>query len=212
MKDKSYVGDIHRIISGANAVTNTRCMYFDRDGKRCKSLAIQSHSLQKNGPLASIAESNHVVKVGPSLKARPMEARLLFERTGVKKASRFPGFCEQHDSEVFSAIETKNLSLDKSSAIVFAIRAIALELYRKTFMIATQNETIRYLEQKRKPEKIEVARLIRRGAIAAEKANTDTLKRLFRCWHKEVPSTFHYRMVQFENPYPFACTGAFEPE
>jgi hypothetical protein len=208
----AYVSEIHKIISAANAAADERCLYFDRDGKRCKCTPIRSHSLQKNGPLASIAENGHVIRVSPALRAQKIEDRAFFERVGVRNASTFLGFCNQHDTEVFSEIETLDGMLPQRAPLLFAIRSFALEHRHKQTMVALQKETIRNLLEAGKKEKIEIPSLLLRGATAAVVEGEARLKKAFAAFHKVPLPNFLFVLVEFEHEAPFAITGAFEPD
>ena len=140
------IGVVNRIISKAVASTDKRCLFYDRFGNRCKCDAIQSHSIQKGGAIAAISENGHVLKIGPTLNAKKLKDFETFERIGVNKASTFLGFCNLHDTEVFAEIEAGNLIFSDRVAVIFAIRAIALELYRKKVMVELQAKSLDQLE------------------------------------------------------------------
>lgn len=209
---RRYVGEVHAILSEADTATPKQCLYHDRDGKRCRGEAIRSHSLQRSGPLASIAEDGHVVKVGPTLRAQPIEQRKLFERIGLGKASIFPGFCSTHDTELFSEIEGKDLRLTQRTGVVVAIRAMAMELFKKIQMVQIHEKLMSSPSVRDNPNKVEFASYIRSGARHATIENTRKIESLFRWYHKEPPSNFLIVGSRFEEPAPFASTGAFEPE
>lgn len=210
--DRRYVGDFHQIIKSAEASVDSRCMFFDRSGRRCKEAAIQSHSLQKRGPLEAISENGHVVKAGPTLRARPVEQREVFETIGVKKASVFRGFCSKHDSELFEPIETTSFEYEPRIAVIFAIRAMAMELERKYRMVAIQDATLRHLEDSVLRGQPEIPRWIRKGAIKAIHENMHKLKSYFKWLYRQPPSNFLYSFYEFDRDLPFAVSGAFEPE
>jgi hypothetical protein len=53
------------------------------------------------------------------------------KKAGLANASTFPGFCSHHDATLFRPIEGGSLTLDRSTAFLFAYRATTLELQRK---------------------------------------------------------------------------------
>ncbi len=199
------------MISTAVAAAGNRCLHFDKDGRQCKKIAIQSHSLQRRGPLETIAESGHVTKIGPSLKARPSEDRLLFECIGVRKASTFPGFCEEHDRGIFEKIEQQNITLNEQTATILGIRSMAMELYRKHVMVQIYRELVEDLKLRNADQTLQNYKWIKRGAERAIKVNTRKLKKLFRDYYRGVSGNFHYTFFEFDRQVPFASTGAFEP-
>lgn len=207
-----YVGKMHRIISGANFATVGNCMYFDRNGRQCRERAIQSHSVQRNGPLRSISESGHVIRIAPELRAQKLEDRTFFNRVGLAKASTFPGFCEIHDSDVFSDVETAEVSLEARSALIFSIRAAALEHFEKRRLVEVQREILKQVHELIGTPKGEVALLVLKGASQEVEAGTARMKQLFACYHKGVPANYLYLGVKFESESIFAATGGFEPD
>jgi hypothetical protein len=210
--DRQYVGEIHSVLKATFAATPKQCLFHDHSGRRCREEAIQSHSLQRSGPLASISESGHVIKIGSMLRAQPIENRSLFERVGLSNASVFPGFCATHDNTLFSELEGDRLEFSKRTGVLVSIRAISMELYKKLHMVELQNNIIAALEAKRKTEKIEFSEAIRAGALLAKRENLAKLKAMFRWYHKLPPDNFLVAFFRFERSAPFAATGAFEPE
>lgn len=118
------------------------CLYPVFDGP-CGKPAISSHTVQKRGGLAAIAENGHVlttmvgfidlVKTG----ARPTP-----QRVGIKEASTFPGFCASHDSGTFSLIEQEDAAVSFQSAFLFYYRALCLELVRKRHALQTTEKLL----------------------------------------------------------------------
>ena len=95
-----------------------RCMHIDETGNRCKNPSIDSHSIQKNGRLANIAEGSQVYRLGANLFANDFQDLVDFTIVGKSKASIFPGFCKKHDNDIFSPIENKNAILNKWSILL----------------------------------------------------------------------------------------------
>lgn len=211
IEDNKYVGKIHQIISAATKAAGGRCLHFDKDGRQCKDQAIQSHSLQRRGPLEAIASDGHVIKIGPTLKTRPIEKRFLFERIGIRQASTFVGFCSQHDAILFSDIEKKIMPFDERTAIVLAIRSMAIELRQKHLMTKIYMELIKYFGADGDPTDILRCKLIKRGAETAIEQNTTKLKKLFRDHYKRRSENLKYLLLEFDGHMPFAATGCFEP-
>jgi len=203
---------MHRILEGAASSTDLRCLFFDRDGERCRRDSIQSHSLQRMGPLHSIARDSHVIAIGSGLRALPVEAREVFRRLGLRKASVFQGFCGEHDSSLFDGIETPRFILDESTALLFSIRSIAMETRKKQHLVQIQKNTRRILGVRLTTEKLKINQLIERGAESAVEANLKVLRGLFTQLRKGPLRNFHCLMIEFDGKLPFAATGAFEPE
>jgi hypothetical protein len=80
----------------------------------------QAHSIQRNGRLSLIEEEvnrQNVLYSSISFKTSPKNFITDFVPVGKKEASTFYGFCEKHDTEVFSPIE--NFEFDGSDKHCF---------------------------------------------------------------------------------------------
>lgn len=98
------------------------CLFPDKSS--CSSQKpIKAHSIQKNTILKSISDSGKVL----SFDVRNSFFNRDFEEFGVSEASTFFGFCDYHDSLVFSDIENKIYSNEKKQNFLFAYRACAFE-------------------------------------------------------------------------------------
>ncbi len=208
----AYVGKIHEWISTAKEAADSRCLYFDRDGNRCRNDSIESHSLQRNGPLASIAEDGHVIRISHALRAQKFEDRRFFEKVGVRKASTFQGFCNKHDSEIFSEIEERDVQLTERNAVLFAIRSFAFEHYQKGVMVELQKSLIRDSLENGDLEKVKFAGWVLEGASRARTAGESRLRAFFKFHFRQAPPNYLYCLTQYAHEAPFAVTGAFEPE
>ena len=58
-----------------------------------------------------------------------------FKLIGINKASTFTGFCQRHDTELFSPLETRPFTASKEQLFLLAYRALSKELYAKRFAI-----------------------------------------------------------------------------
>lgn len=94
----------------------------------CKSPAINAHSVQNATAMSLIADDNHVYEL--KMRIREGQPKCAFEKIGRNQASTFPGFCAQHDTELFKPIDTKSLSLDdREQLFLIAYRSISRELH-----------------------------------------------------------------------------------
>jgi hypothetical protein len=122
--------------SKANAIKKiTQCFY-----PGCTNKAINSHILQKNGIISSIAEDGHVYEMEIS---KYKETEHLFEKIGVNKAFSFSCFCQHHDTELFKSIENGNIDfLNYRNCLLFTLRTIYNEKFRKLVNIGMLNQLI----------------------------------------------------------------------
>ena len=118
-----------------------RCMF-----PGCKEWAISSHSQQRGGQLADIAESGEVIAMNRSVLASIVKSDastpppLDLSPVVISKASTFLGFCNNHDTEVFRDIELKPLIKDTPEQVLaFHRRAVAYELWNKSKQVAIES-------------------------------------------------------------------------
>jgi hypothetical protein len=207
-----FVGEIHKIITSAKTAAGQQCLFVDRNGKRCRSEAINSHSLQRSGPLSEISENGHVIQVAPRLAARASFEDGYFQRVGLRKASVFPGFCDEHDSKLFSDIEGQEFPLNQRAALLFSIRAFAKAHYDKVMMYELQKSTLENERVKHDPKRVSIASALMKGSRIAVEEGEVRLNRAFSFLHRITPPNFLFWMARFEKPAPFAIAGAFEPD
>lgn len=106
------------------------CMHPNASNETCQGGVIDSHTIQRKGPLSKITDANnHVFNLFPSPKGCELEA------VGWRQASVFPGYCAKHDSEVFSALERFPFTATHEQCVLQAYRSVCNELYRKRALI-----------------------------------------------------------------------------
>jgi hypothetical protein len=95
----------------------------------CTDKSINSHILQKNGILSTIAEERHLWEMGIDNFKKP---QFQFKRTGINQIYSFNCFCNKHDTELFEKIETEEIDFnDYESCLLFTLRTIYNEIWRK---------------------------------------------------------------------------------
>lgn len=114
------------------------CMY-----PNCNEKAINSHIMQKNGILSSISEDQHLWE---SAIDHFKQEYSRFQRKGINKIYTFTGFCNSHDSSIFSKIETQGTIdfQDYESCLLFALRTAYNELWLKEVVIKLQECVINH--------------------------------------------------------------------
>ena len=197
-----------RLIKASDVPNEKRCHYRDRNGRRCKCPPIQSHTLQKEGPLRSISANGHVMKIGDELRVRLPEQQQDFVKVGLKKASAFPLFCRNHDSELFAPIEGGEFALDRRSILLLSIRSVAMEYYKKV----RSSRIFAGLSSEEANVDPEIAKLMARGARRGAEDGEKRIKQLFSDLHRGPHGRFCYVAARLNDTIPFAVTGAFEPE
>lgn len=96
-------------------------------GCREKSI-VNSHSIQKEGPLRLVAENGKLISPQGNLKS----GKIKFKEIGIQKASVFPGFCKKHD-DFFEIFENK--THDTQTIIIYQnFRALCREIVNRRIL------------------------------------------------------------------------------
>lgn len=105
-----------------------KCFYPD-----CETNSIASHLLQKNGILNRIAHERHLYELGID----PFKPQTFyFNKIGINEAFTFPGFCNEHDTQIFKEIETGDIDFNNyRTQLLFSYRILANELRKKEILI-----------------------------------------------------------------------------
>lgn len=123
----------------------------------CKTAAINSHILQKNGVLTQIQEENHVY----SLSTNQITGELAFRRIGVNNAFSFKGFCNHHDTTIFSSIEQESFEAnDYKNQLLLCYRGILNEQRKKEVLIDLHTTFLSNSKTKDHIDSVAVRRLI----------------------------------------------------
>lgn len=108
-----------------NAVKNNNICLFPG----CTNISIDSHILQKNGILSSIAKEKHLWEFKVDHYKDPY---IEFKRKGINKIYTFKGFCSIHDNNIFKKIESNELQFeDYKTNLLFALRTLYNEVWLK---------------------------------------------------------------------------------
>lgn len=118
-----------KLRAGINKLKNeSRYKECFHGGKSCSSRIIKAHSIQRNRILNKISDNGHVLVFRLSDSVWGFE----LSETGNAVASTFSGFCNHHDTEIFSPIENFNYSPnDQEQEFLYAYRASALTYNHK---------------------------------------------------------------------------------
>jgi hypothetical protein len=95
----------------------------------CNENSINTHILQKNGILSTLENDRHLMEMG----INPFQDEIhFFNRIGINKAYSFKCFCNEHDTNLFKEIETKEIDFSNyRHLILFTLRTIYNEKFRK---------------------------------------------------------------------------------
>ena len=100
----------------------------------CQEKAINSHVFQKNGILKQMSENNHLIQLFLSDAYKIDKTGFhQYKKIGINEAYSFKGFCNNHDTCIFSPIEEKD-KLDVFNTYhqaLFSYRGLCQEIRRK---------------------------------------------------------------------------------
>ena len=111
--------------------TDKACLHPEAPAN-CSGRSIASHSVQR-AMLKKIAGNDGKVYT-PVAKATNSFSPYLLHKRGIDKASVFYGFCEEHDNDIFKAIENHSLEFTDEHASLLAFRSLSKELYNMKWL------------------------------------------------------------------------------
>jgi hypothetical protein len=102
------------------------------DTGECGEKIIRAHSLQKK-VFKHHAKNGHVYQFEPLTGTRDADKNLWPDLIGINKATTFLGFCEHHDSHIFSSIENFPFQNTPEQKFLHHYRAFAQMYYDKAY-------------------------------------------------------------------------------
>jgi hypothetical protein len=126
-KRRFYAGLADLKTARASLPPMGRCMYWAEECSR----PIGSHSISRSW-LEQIAERGHVMNFRLNAERAPHEPiRVVVDETGINQASVFPGFCREHDSEIFGAVERRLFTATTEQLCLLSYRSTCREACAK---------------------------------------------------------------------------------
>lgn len=194
------------------------CQHPDASAATCSGAgAIQSHTLQRRGGLAAVAEDGHVYSIKKGFRNIEKSNGLVdMDRLGVAKASTFPGYCNHHDTTLFKPVEVPGAILDDMNSFLLSFRAVGYELATKA---AALNAHIAIRESidcgKAFDEQAAIQNYMYLHQLGLKLGLSDVieLKSVYdNAFLNRDISAFSLYGVTFDGTLPFAAAGAFMPE
>lgn len=180
----------------------------------CSARIIRSHTLQRSGALHRIAEEGHVFSTREAVHVLHRTGKLLPQRTGVRSASTFMGFCNRHDSQLFAPIENGALPLNRETAFLLSYRAMSWELFSKRSSVqglaAIKFDAGRSIDEQGSMQNYMNAFF--RGAEQALRELEDWKASLDRSFTAKNYDDQHLYACHFDAPLPLIAACAFQPE
>ncbi len=206
-----------KAIQEAGRVREKRCLHPAAAAGVCDKIVL-AHTIQRSRILQRLVDAT-----GKTLTFSSSDVNLSsgyprreLRRVGWRQASTFTGFCARHDSEIFSALETKPFDEnDTEQSFLLGYRALCHEIYTKSALLKS-NRAVRRLADRGQPPELQrqIQRIWDIWAAGTSKGIADfeslkvvmdnqILNRRYSGWARAV--------VSFEGDLCVASTGAVSP-
>lgn len=181
----------------------------------CVGRPIRSHTVQRRGGLAAIAEDGHVLSVKAAIQLVENEPVIVPQLVGLKSATTFMGFCAQHDSTMFQPAETSTAKLTAGTAFLLSFRAVSYEVYQKRAALE-ESELQRELDRGKPFEvqaEIQQQLYDMKLGMRAGLRDLEALKAKYDAAYQERSfSGFRFFAAAFSGVLPVVASGGFYPE
>lgn len=198
-----------------DALAQGFCAHPDAASGVCGSIA-WAHTIQRARGLQAIAEEQHVIAFNSGYNRLPATGgRFEPARLGINRASTFPGFCAVHDGELFRPVEGGGVLLNRETAFLLGLRAMALERFNKLSMLRSI-DLLRDMDKGRSfREQVAMQQYVQADLYAHQLAvaDLDAAKAAFdAAFRARAFDGFHAYFIAFDEVLPVVACGAFYPE
>lgn len=183
----------------------------------CNGEIGRSHTISKSQSLSLIAESEHVLVRNINLFARTEHKLLEFKPTSINEALAFPGFCNQHDHNLFKCLDTSSFMATQEQLFMQAYRCACREYYFKAcqidaFLDANQIAEFHDLPND-KEYRLSPELEIMKSSMEVGMLDAISTKNKFEVHlaNKDFRRVQSY-VMHFVTPPVFACAGSFFPD
>lgn len=186
-----------------------RCFHFDNEN--CADKIKSAHSLQRNGVLnlleKEIKGNRFLYSLGRPKFVNPFRF-YGFEKIGRRTASTFDGFCDLHDSQVFSPIENKKFDPENTKHLfLVSYRAYAKEYHAKIELKKASDPNNGIINKSKGIESFS----FQTGSSLVVKEMTIEKKRLNEMLKNEDYTSLEYMTYSIEYLAPIACSATVSP-
>jgi len=188
---------------------------FHHKENECKGKIKQAHSIQKNGKL-TVLESpvNGNLSVYSFVSASQSEDNMMEDliAIGKKEASTFFGFCDYHDSKLFSPIENNEFDDSDEHLFLHSYRSFAHSYHLKLEEIkAWTNSTSEYRETLMRTYGKEVIDIKIKQFSALENHLVKRKNILYNSIENKEYNNLNYLIHEFEGIVPLAVSDIITP-
>lgn len=182
----------------------------------CAGKIIDAHTIQKSGPLKTIAKNGEVYSLrGASNRLVQNKGRLIPQRQGIKTVSIFPGFCAKHDNDFFEPIENGDFEINDRNCFLLHYRNVCSELHAKSTM-QLGSQVLGALDRGRdvlaQLGAQQSAADMNFGASLAEQELSGDRLALSEMWKTNDFSNIFFYFIEFERRLPFVTSFAGTPK
>lgn len=193
------------------------CLHPLASPEACSHGVIDSHTVQRRGGLAAVAENGHVLS--PKRGAFDIErnnGEIVPTRIGLRDASTFPGFCNRHDTEMFRPVEQAGANIDHRNAFLLSFRAMGYEYVMKQFSLVNYPVFRDYIDRGTDFRRQVMAQSLLNGLAQGARLAIEDLDRARTRYGDGFTSgnmsSFRTYSITFDTILPFVAAGAFNPE
>ena len=204
------------ILKGQKAAASLQlCLAQGLDATPCAGGIVKAHSLSRKASLERVARNKHVYGfrgaftdlVGGNRKPAP---RLV----GVRQASTFTGFCEQHDVKLFRPVDAQALVPTNEQLWLLSYRSLSREIFGKT--VLRRNAPLMREADRGKTLSHQVATQL--TAMKFEDVVRGGLADLVhqqKAWHEVIEQKAYqrvsYLLIRFDSTPDVVCSGVSQP-
>ncbi|MCX6902507.1 MAG: hypothetical protein NTW03_03295, partial [Verrucomicrobia bacterium] len=120
------------------------------DTGECGQKIVRAHSVQKS-VFKGHAKNRHIYQFEVFTGSRDAENRLWPDLIGINEATTFTGFCERHDSRIFSAIDNSPFQNTPEQKFLHHYRAFAQAYYNRAYKFRVIESALPALAKKLSP-------------------------------------------------------------
>lgn len=182
----------------------------------CAGKIIDAHTIQKSGPLRSIAKNGEVYSLRGAINSLvENNGKLIPQKRGIATVSTFPGFCAKHDNEFFEPIENGVFEINNSNCFLFHYRNVCSEFHAKLSMQfgkAVLDTIDRGRDVLAQLDAQQIAADMNFGASLAQQELADDRATLTKIWKSNDFSNLSFYFIEFERQLPFVTSFSATPK
>lgn len=183
---------------------------FHNNESECNGIIKNAHSIQRNGRLSLLEENidgNMKLYSFTELQINETIGKYELKPIGKASASTFLGFCDYHDTNLFSIIENDSFEDTKEQCFLYSYRGFAHSHHRKKEQLLAYGMPSKFAEIHW--DKIHPAYYgTSIGFIEGEKVK----KRFHQIYEHKTFEELETLVYKYDGFYPIACSASWSPK